>query len=197
MGQSDRRHRGEAGGLTLFFITTSARSSWIVRKYLVEIAAAVEHPNDLGPVIDNTIENDVRACGERMQSAPNLVANAARKWMLFESCYNAVDISQQLVRCCRSGNTSVVVPDIVEIVEGFRRPESRSPKSGHTARSCAGLGPQHPIPDLCQHQVNGRLHRYRHARAEASRHAIGVCGRSAPDRRQEGFRPLRWPVPGS
>ena len=195
MGQGDRRRRGKTGGLILLLITTRTRSSVVVRKYLVEIASTVEHANDLGPVIDNTIENDVRACDKRMQSAPNLAASASQKWMIFESCYNTADIAQQFICCWRPGNASVVVPNFVEIVEGFLRPESRSPRSGHTARSCAGSGSQHPIPDLCQHQVNGRLHRYRHARAEASRYATGVCGRSAPDRRQGGSRSLRWLVP--
>jgi len=60
-----------------------------------------------------------------MQPAPNLIANASCQWMLFERCYNAVDLAQQFVRCWRPGNAGVVVPDMVEIVEGFQRPESR------------------------------------------------------------------------
>jgi len=38
------------------------RSSWIVRKYVVDVTTTVEYANNLGPIIDDAIENDVRTC---------------------------------------------------------------------------------------------------------------------------------------
>jgi len=74
------------------------------RKFLLEILPPIQHAHDFRPVIDDTIEDDVRRGGKRTQAWPHLVSPASRKRMVFDQRDRFADFAQYFFSSMPAGD---------------------------------------------------------------------------------------------
>jgi hypothetical protein len=80
------------------------RTLSIADKNFFEVPTSIQHADDFGNVVAHTIENDVRACGDRSQTWPHLVASSTGKRMLFEQTAGFTDAAHDPIRRVSTGN---------------------------------------------------------------------------------------------
>jgi hypothetical protein len=92
-----------------------------LRKQLVDILPPIQHPHDLGDIIHDSIENDMRSCGKGSETRTQLVSRPPRKWIIFDGGNDVIDFAKDFLCGVPAGNTRVVIPNLVEIDQRLRR----------------------------------------------------------------------------
>jgi hypothetical protein len=107
-------------------------------KYLFDILPAIQHAHNLKDIVHDSVENDIGARGKRTKSRAQFISGPPYKRMIFDGGNHLTDFAKNSLCRVPAGDALVVIPNLINIDERFRRPNGRAPAPGHITWSFGG-----------------------------------------------------------
>src|SRR5258707_4049361 len=125
---------------------TRIAASLPLRQYRLNVLTTIKHSDNLGCAVHHAIEYDMWTGRHRPKTRPHLVTRSSSKRIVFKEGDHLADLPAYLVGGVAARNSYVIVPNCIEIGEGLRRPNNRTFRPRHVARSRPEENPRYPIP---------------------------------------------------
>jgi hypothetical protein len=107
-------------------------------KYLFDVLPPIQHAHDLKDIIHDPVEDDMRARGKRPESRAQFISRPPYKRMIFDGGNHLADLAENFFCRVPAGDALVVIPNLSNIDDRFRRPNGRASTPGHITGSFVG-----------------------------------------------------------